>query len=106
MKTIEELFEDVAARGLWINNFFQIHTHPANPNIPAKLIEWRVEFLWQANVHAADMSFHEFGKGDSPVAALLDCLAKCDKAGKVRLIRTPEEVQKLRAERAAPDPFS
>lgn len=56
--TIEELFAEINATGLKINNLFQRH-----------------DDRWQANLRD-DKHGYEFGRGDTPVAALKECFEK------------------------------
>lgn len=58
--TLEELISEVNRRGLRVNNLFQVN-----------------KITWQANITDGER-FWEFGKGDTPNAALTSALHKAD----------------------------
>jgi hypothetical protein len=56
--TLEELFSEVEVLGLYVNNLFQRH-----------------DGKWQANLRDGQQGY-EFGRGDTPVAAMRECIDK------------------------------
>lgn len=68
--SFEQLIEEANKRGLVLANLFQVATnYPSNPNIPP------IKYMnqWQANLRN-ERGWYDYGRGDSPVAALQDAL--------------------------------
>lgn len=100
MRTIEEIFKEADSRGLLVNNLYQLRTHPAHPNTPAKATR-----EWQANfIHST--GFHDSGRGPSAAEALEDALerAKGKRGPENRPI--PKAPSAVRTDAIPEDPFS
>jgi hypothetical protein len=105
-RTIEEIVQEANDSGLFLNNLFQLHSHPANPIEPKKFLG-----AWQANFHDGNTGY-EFGHGATPCLALERALAcfRDDKThrktGSVRDgISKPIEFDGIKKETIV-DPFS
>lgn len=67
MNTVEDILSDARKKGLYLNNLFEL----------CQNAETRVgNGQWQANFRHLS-GWHDFGRGNSPVAALQDAVDRC-----------------------------